>query len=532
MKFNVTVSLQNFSKKPSKKEFMTVQYVRKSLSLDDIIASIKHGNVLSANYTTDYNSIITQLHRRNDNIIGTSFVMFDLDDDVESNLAGLIKNIEIKPTIAYTTYSHGLVGKGNRYRLLYFFDKEILNIDIYRGIYDIIKSKNNMSINDGCGRNISQAVLGSHTECELINTNIVYSIEQFQLDNKGTRNGHSNSIKKEEKSNIKIECPIQDKEYIADFNNMSYIALIEKYNDKYCFFQHTPLEPVDADTPYIILPPNYIEIIRYWIYNINYDEHGEERGKSSRARKIKDGEGRKKKLYINGILRRLMMDNLTFEHLLHCLVNELYYFIDNSNDYISKKQLVEIAQSSYNANLEDYKAINKRMEKRKYIVNDEYCIKYGLTRCQVRNLSRKYITYSKIGDLFDASLTDKANLEVFKECGLEISAKTLQRFRKEMGIIKYKKGNGHSNFIKKEEESNIELERPIQNLDKAYYDYQSEIILSEMDNDINEGFYDISDKNDIKAMAQTFIRRAKRINPNYNNDELIEIFKNHFQLAS
>ena len=164
MKFNVTVSLQNFSKKPSKKEFMTVQYVRKSLSLDDIIASIKHGNVLSANYTTDYNSIITQLHRRNDNIIGTSFVMFDLDDDVESNLAGLIKNIEIKPTIAYTTYSHGLVGKGNRYRLLYFFDREILNIDVYRGIYDIIKSKNNISINDGCGRNISQAVLGSHTE--------------------------------------------------------------------------------------------------------------------------------------------------------------------------------------------------------------------------------------------------------------------------------------------------------------------------------------------------------------------------------
>lgn len=270
MKFNVTVSLQNFSKKPSKKEFMTVQYVRRSLSLDDIIASIKHGNVLSANYTTDYNSIITQLHRSNDNIIGTSFVMFDLDDDVESNLAGLIKNIEIKPTIAYTTYSHGLVGKGNRYRLLYFFDREILNIDVYRGIYDIIKSKNNISINDGCGRNISQAVLGSHTECELINTNIVYSIEQFQLDNKDTRNGHSNSIKKEEKSNIRIECPIQDKEYIADFNNMSYTALIEKYNDKYCFFQHTPLKPVDADTPYIILPPNYIEIMRYWISLVSH----------------------------------------------------------------------------------------------------------------------------------------------------------------------------------------------------------------------------------------------------------------------
>lgn len=532
MYFEITISLQNFTEKPNEKEIRTMEYVRRSLSLDEIIAHIKNGYTLSANYTTDYQTIIKQQNRRNERLIGTSFVMFDLDNDIECSIFELIEKLIIKPTIAYTTFSHQKDGKGNRYRLLYLFKEEIQNIDVYRELYDYFKRKNSLSLADECGRNISQAVLGSHKECEIINTNEIYSINQFQLNNSNIRNGHSNSIREERESNIKIECPIQDEEYITDYKSMSYSELIEKYNDKYYFFQHTPIEEADEDTPYIILPSNYIEVTRYWVYSIDYNEHGEERGRISKARKIKDGEGRKKKLFINGILRRLMMDNLTFEHLLHCLVNELYYFIDNSNDYISKKQLVEIAQSSYNANLEDYKAINRRMEKRKYIVNDEYCIKYGLTRCQVRNLSRKYITYSKIGDLFDASLTDKANLEVFKECGLEISAKTLQRFRKEMGIIKYKKGNGHSNFIKKEEESNIELERPIQNLDKAYYDYQSEIILSEMDNDINEGFYDISDKNDIKAMAQTFIRRAKRINPNYNNDELIEIFKNHFQLAS
>lgn len=532
MYFEITISLQNFTEKPNEKEIRTMEYVRRSLSLDEIMAHIKNGYTLSANYTTDYQIIIKQQNRRNERLIGTSFVMFDLDDDIECSIFELIEKLIIKPTIAYTTFSHQKDGKGNRYRLLYLFKEEIQNIDVYRELYDYFKRKNSLSLADECGRNISQAVLGSHKECEIINTNEIYSINQFQLNNSNIRNGHSNSIIEERESNIKIECPIQDEEYITDYKSMSYFELIEKYNDKYYFFQHTPIEEADEDTPYIILPSNYIEITRYWIYSINYNEHGEERGGTSKARRIKDGEGRKKKLFINGILRRLMIDGLTFEHLLHCLVNELYYYIDNSTDFITKKQLFEIAISSYNSDLERYKNVNSKKERRKFIVNDKYCVKYNLTKKQVRNISKKYLTYNKIEELFDIGLTDKANIEVFKEYGLKISEKTLQRFRKEMGITKYKKGNGHSISIKEEERSNIEIESPIQNLDKPYYDYQSELLLQEIDEDVNDGFYDISDTDDLKSMIKTFVRRAKTIYPNYMNEELVLMFKRHYQLVS
>lgn len=532
MRFAITVSLQNFTEKPTGKEIQTMEYVVKSLSLDEIIAHIRNGYTLSANYTTDYKSIIRQQNRRNENLIGTSYVMFDLDDDIKCSLSKLIENLVIKPTIAYTTFSHQKEGKGNRYRLLYFFKEEIMSVNLYRELYDIIRSENNLSVTDGCGRNISQAVLGSYTDCELINTDVVYSINQFNLNNSNIENGLSNSIRNERRSNIKIECPIQDEEYKTDYWNIPLSELIEKYNGKYHFFQHTPIREADEDTPYVILPSNFIEIKRYWVYSIDYNKHGEERGRTSKARRIKDGEGRKKKLFINGVLRRLMIDGLTFEHLLHCLVNELYYYIDNSTDFISKKQLFEIAKSSYNANLKRYGNINSKIERRKFIVNDKYCIKYNLTKRQVRNISKKYLTFNKIEELFDMGLTDKANIEVFNEYGLNISEKTLQRFRKEMGITKYKKGNGHSISIKEKKRSNIEIESPIQNWDKPYYDYQSELLLQEMDEDVNDGFYDIGDTDDLKAMIKIFMKRAKNIYPNYINKELILMFKRHYQLAS
>ena len=43
-----------------------------------------------------------------------------------------------------------------------------------------------------------------------------------------------------------------------------------------------------------------------------------------------------------------------------------------------------------------------------------------------------------IGEFYDASLTDKENIKVMKENGLEISLGTIKRWRKENNITKYK----------------------------------------------------------------------------------------------
>ena len=453
-----------------------------------------------------------------------------MDDDVECNLDELVSGLRYTPTIAYTTYNHHQNGKGNRYRLLYLFRIAISDTEVYKCIYQYLISNLGFKLNDNCGGNATQAIYGSNEQCQIIQTKNTYSIEDFDIDIP-IGNGHSNYIRKEERNIIELESPIQDNDYINDFWNMSYGDLLLKYSDTYPIFEHTPLEDVDDDTPFIMLPSDYIEIKRYWCTETVYDENGNKRYNVSRARKIRDGERRRKKLFINGILRRKMVKNISFAHLLNCMVYELYHYIENSKDRITKKELYEITLNVFHSNIDKYDGFHGN-NKRKFIVNDKYCIKHNLNRKQVRNISRKLITYNQIGELYDFNLTDKQNVEQFKEYGLDISIKTLQRFRKEMGITKYNTfGNGHCNPIKEEERNIIELESPIRVgfSNSAYYDCQCGIIMDELEEYYYEGFYS-SDPSSVKGMCKYFIKRVKSdTDCPYSNDKLIELFKQRFE---
>jgi hypothetical protein len=132
-----------------------------------------------------------------------------------------------------------------------------------------------------------------------------------------------------------------------------------------------------------------------------------------------------------------MLPEITFEHLLCCFVFEMWYYIDNKQDKIKKQDLVTIATNVMEADASVY-SFAKR-DKRKYAVNEVYCQKHNISKVAARNISRRIINYEKIGEMYDASLTDKQNLEVFKQNGLNVSLSTIKRFRKDMGLIKYNK---------------------------------------------------------------------------------------------
>ena len=363
-------------------------------------------------------------------------IMFDLDNDIDCTLNELVGALQYKPTISYTTFSHQKEDKGNRYRLLYLFEKPIADIDCYRSIYKEISDTFNFKIDDNCGCNPTQAVFGSHNDCEVIVTDSSYSVDDFNIP---TVKGLSNSITKEKRNNIEIESLFVNDEYKYDFYHLSYQELIYKYKDVYPFFEHTPLPVVYNDCPYILLSKNYIQIKRYWLCQRVKDEYGDERWRYARIKKIKDGEHRRKKLYLNGILRRKMIPDIVFEHLLQCLVFELFHFYDNSKDTIRKQDILNIATNVMMADITKYTF--EQIDKRLFIVNDAYCRKYDISRKEARNIAKKLINYEKIGELYDVSLTDRENVEIFKQNGLNISSKTLQRFRKNNGLNKYRKNN-------------------------------------------------------------------------------------------
>ena len=432
----ISISTQNFSQKPSSDEIKKISYIRKDMNIDDIVNCIQNGYVFSANFNEDYTTTITQSDRRYDNFISTAMVMYDLDGGIDCSLKELIGSLKYIPTVAYTTFSHQKEGKGNRYRLMYLFENPIDDKDIYKSIYEEIKNSFEFKLEDNCGKNPCQAIFGSSSDCEIIVTNQPYSVKDFSIVGKC----HSNTIRKEERNIIEIESHFKDEEYKYDYFHLPYMEIIEKYKDKYPFFEHTPLHADNEDIPYILLPKNYIAIKRYWISEKVKDENDEERWQYIKPKKIKDGEGRRRKLFINGILRRMMMPDISFEHLLNCLAFELYHFVENNNkDPIKKKDLVQIATNAMNADVSAYNF--EQTDKRKYIVNDAYCRKYHISKREARNISRKIRHYEQIGEMYDASLTDADNIEVFKQNGLCVSLRTLKRFRKDMGLMKYKENN-------------------------------------------------------------------------------------------
>lgn len=232
----------------------------------------------------------------------------------------------------------------------------------------------------------------------------------------------------------KVVVEIKDHEYITNFWNLSHKDLIEKYREKYPFFENN-LEEANEDIPYITIPENYCCIKRYWFKEKTKLNNGN-CVYSNRVCKIKDGNGRRKKLFLNAIVRKYMYPQIEFEHLLHCLANELYYYINNSKDPISKQELYDIAENAYNENIDKYSTMIKQQqtEKRKWIINPQYCIKYNLSAKTVRNMVKGKINNELIGLYYDCSKSLKENLSTFKALNLKVRKSKLYEWCKENNI--------------------------------------------------------------------------------------------------
>ena len=203
---------------------------------------------------------------------------------------------------------------------------------------------------------------------------------------------------------------------------MSFKEILEKYD--YPNIEHTPIE-YDDSLLMITYPENYYEIRRP-----SYKTKG------GYTKKIKDGEERRKKLYLNGIVRRKINPDISFDNLLYNLVYEFYYYYINDGNKIDKKILYQIAKNVMEADIREGD-LGKPIKKS--FANPLYCQKHNLTKREVSDLSKNKKQY--IGEFYDFTKTDKENIEIMKEYGLEIKIATLKRWKKENGIRKYKKSS-------------------------------------------------------------------------------------------
>lgn len=251
-------------------------------------------------------------------------------------------------------------------------------------------------------------------------------------------------IKKEREHYMSIATTLDNSEFVRDYYNLSVKKIIEKYISAYPSIEFSQVE-YDATQAYYMVPSDYIEIKRKW----HYREIEKENGDTYRVTEIercKNGQGRRRRLFLNLIIRRLIEPSLTFEHLLFNGVYELHHFIDNSDkdDIITKKEVAEIAINAYFEDIEKWSKL-KNYHKPKYKVNKEWCNAHGVKPRQqaikVRgelNRQAKEKKWLEVDHYYNPSLTNNGNIELLKANGIEIGLTALKEYKKSRGYTKSK----------------------------------------------------------------------------------------------
>jgi hypothetical protein len=439
----LSVSKHGFGSKPTS-ELSKVTYQRKEITIGELKSLIRQGYIFSHNFTTD-NQPFKQVNRKKENFKNTSVVVFDIDKEI-SPMSEYVSRLPMQPTVAYTTFSNCKPEKDylNCFRLMYVFDSLISNQDEYEYLYDTIKRMNGMNdLKDNCCRTVSQCFIGSSRDCLITGIDKVYKKGDFgsyEITGKchfNEREQHESNMNRMTLSERNINSTDID-----IFFELSYGDYLERMHGRYELIEHSYIPEVSEDKPRILLPDGYIETVTSYYLDYQRDgDTGELLKVTSRYREIRDGEGRRKKLFLNGMLRKWIKPEMCFEEILYNMVWEFFHHYDWKG--IAKKDLFSKAKEVESTPKEGYtklyeKAVAYQRKKRKggWMVNPAYCDKNGKTKTEVRRQSIKGFNYEKIGEFYDCGKSIKENISLLATEGILISESTLKRFRKDMGLTR------------------------------------------------------------------------------------------------
>ena len=442
-KFEISISTQTYKDKNLIK-WNSVEYQRQSITVEEFGRLIKDGHCFCHNFKTK--ELLFGLAEKTDkNFLSADMVFVDIDDcDIEMN--DFVGSLTTKPTLYYTT-PNNRTEKSNykyRFRLCYLFCLPIYTVESYHSLYDGIVASlrhnvKGMEMKDNCGRTPSQQFSGNaKADCELHVTDNVFSFSDFPFQNNNVlsssfsiSNGNlSKSAKKDDDTVIEVkDLVIADKNFISDVNSLSPYDLIGKYKTKYQYFTHTELHYQDG---YALIPSDYQEIYRQMFTDTFIKDSGDEI-KFSVVKKLRDGDGRRRKLYIAGLVMKKILPNITFEHLLYNLICERTYYYDNSDRVLSNKVLADIARNVVKMPSEKIWLQSKR-NNRRFEVDKSYCAMLGISPNAMKNKVRKKLKDEEIGDAYDCSLSVAKNLAAFKEMGINVGKSKLYQWCKENGV--------------------------------------------------------------------------------------------------
>lgn len=423
--FEVSYSVSNYSSKPTSDQIKYMHFAMSKTNVNEFVDKISSGYAYCAVY--DYDNF-GMSQKKDSNFAYTQVISVDIDKTT-TPLNQALEMLHTTPTVAYNTFSNG----NNDlycYRFVYIFQEPIESIKdakLYTlALNQIVGEELNIKT-DANACKVSQYFNGTN-DSNVFVSDCVYELSDFNIDDIKVQP----KCIQEEHHNIGLTCTFEnDTALIKDFWNLKLTEFLYKYDSIMPNIQNSKIDIPSEDEPFIDIPSDYREIHRYWYLMV--DEKGH---KLDYIKKIRDGEGRRKKLFLNGIIRRLINPQITFENMLHNIVWEFVTYMVNDGNKITKKILWNIVQDIMKTDITRYSELGKTT--RKWMVNPYFSTKYGMSKREVIN-KFKHNKKQYIGEFYDLSLTDKENIEMMKEYGLEVSLRTLKTWRKENNITKYNK---------------------------------------------------------------------------------------------
>lgn len=432
MKFDLSVSKSCFKDK-NKIYWGAVKYQKQNLTISKFVSLVRQGYCFCHCFNTK-TEVFEVTEKSNYNFRSAQMVFVDIDD-CQIPMDEFVGKLSKQPTVAYTTRNNHTEEHNwlYRYRLCYLLNEPINTVEAYGLAYNgisqsICKDIPSIIIEDNCGRKASQQFSGNAlSNCELKENSIVYSLSDFPFQNNNVSslfllisNGKNNTPKE--------DVVIKDKDFLLDMEELRPREILDKYGDRYRYFDHTELH---FENGYALIPKDYQEIYRSW-YFATFEKNNGEIQKIPTVKKQRDGNGRRKKLFIAGLIMKKILPSITYEHLLYNLIYEVYYYYDNTDKVLNNSTLKSIAKGVIQTPYEKIQLKSKN--KKKFVVDKAYCAENGLKPNSFKNTVRKMLKDEEIGDVYDCTMSVKENLCVLNDMGIKVGKTKLYDWCKRNGI--------------------------------------------------------------------------------------------------
>ena len=342
-RFDISISDKCYDHKPTSEDYKGMSFsLVVGITVEELLDFIKKGH--------SFCHVFDENIRKKVNFLYTYSVFVDVDNSNES-MFDFINQCAIEPTLAYTTSSNGLKGKGFRYRLIYIFDGIIDNEATYKCLYNSIADKNGLrDTKDNCGSVSNQLMNGnSKDDIEIYCSHYIYHINasffsKCSLEYTTSLSPHYYSKEQFEKNetapdleSIIVGNDSDEVDKMIDLFLKDTKAFLSIYEGKIDIISESKID--FNEEGYGFYPEDYFCLF----YRYNWQE--------KKVIKFKDHEKRRNRLYIDTCIMRMIKPDATFQELLYNLVVRRQRYYDNSDGVLNNRFLVEKVCQVFGMNL-------------------------------------------------------------------------------------------------------------------------------------------------------------------------------------